>query len=120
MPHQRRRDRAGHGGVSPASADYVVSTVHKVKGMEWPTVLLDPNIAPDDGLDQADMGQGELMLAYVGCTRARDVLDATALQPFHDRRRRRAERGSNRTILGQGYEAERRVLAVDGRKESPS
>jgi hypothetical protein len=56
--------------VSPASADYVVSTVHKVKGMEWPTVLLDPNIAPDEALDQAGMGQGELMLAYVAPPRA--------------------------------------------------
>jgi superfamily I DNA/RNA helicase len=75
--------------VSPASADYVVSTVHKVKGMEWSTVLLDPNIAPDESIDQAGMGQGELMLAYVATTRAKHVLDATAIKPFHRRRARR-------------------------------
>jgi superfamily I DNA/RNA helicase len=75
--------------VSPASADYVVSTVHKVKGMEWPTVLLDANLAPDEAIDQADMGQGELMLNYVAATRAKEVLDATAIEPFHQRRARR-------------------------------
>jgi superfamily I DNA/RNA helicase len=92
--------------VSPASADYVVSTVHKVKGMEWPTVLLDPNIAPDEALDQAGMGQGELMLAYVATTRAKEVLDATAIEPFHRRRARRkvkrnASSRAGRSALGQ-------------------
>jgi superfamily I DNA/RNA helicase len=76
--------------VDPRSADFVVSTVHKVKGMEWPKVRLDPTMMPDDASDQegGEMSRGELMVGYVGTTRAREVLDATAVEPFHRRRRR--------------------------------
>ena len=77
--------------VDPRQADFVVSTVHKVKGMEWSNVLLDSNILPDQASDQQDMSAGELMLCYVAATRAKDVLDATSLEPFHHRRRRQSE-----------------------------
>jgi superfamily I DNA/RNA helicase len=77
--------------VPPRDADLTISTVHKVKGMEWDKVMLDRNLAPDDARDQEDMGKGELMVAYVATTRARDVLDATSIQPFHQRRQRRKE-----------------------------
>jgi hypothetical protein len=77
--------------VDERQADYCISTVHKVKGLEWPRVMLDRNIAPDDDEDQEEMSRGELMVAYVATTRAREVLDATSVRPFHDRRRRMAE-----------------------------
>jgi superfamily I DNA/RNA helicase len=77
--------------VEPTEADLVVSTVHKVKGLEWPKVLLDSNLAPDQALDQEDMSRGALMVCYVAATRAQEVLDATALELFHSRRRRRRE-----------------------------
>lgn len=76
--------------VDPRQADFVVSTVHKVKGLEWPSVLLDSNLAPDQAM-QEDMTKGDLMVAYVASTRAQEVLDVTALEPFHSRRRREAE-----------------------------
>jgi superfamily I DNA/RNA helicase len=73
--------------VAPREADFVVSTVHKVKGLEWSKVLLDPSLTPsqEEGQDIAD---GELMTRYVAVTRAQDVLDASVVQPFHQRRRR--------------------------------
>jgi hypothetical protein len=76
--------------VEPSKADFVVSTVHKVKGLEWAKVRLDPTMMPDEASDQegGEMSKGELMVGYVGTTRAREVLDATAVAPFHDRRRR--------------------------------
>jgi hypothetical protein len=83
--------------VDERRADFVISTVHKVKGMEWDEVLLDSNLAPDDASDQHDMARPELMLNYVASTRAKHVLDATALEPFHRRRalrRRAAQSGS--------------------------
>jgi len=77
--------------VDPRKADLVVSTVHKVKGLEWAKVLLDPHIAPDQASDQENMSKGELMIGYVATTRAKEVLDATAIEPFHQRRARERE-----------------------------
>lgn len=78
--------------VSERDADFVISTVHKVKGMEWSRVLLDPNLAPDEAAEESGQtSKGELMCCYVATTRARDVLDDTALEPFHARRQRRRE-----------------------------
>jgi hypothetical protein len=77
--------------VGERQADYVISTVHKVKGMEWNKVLLDPGLMPDEASDQAELTRGELMVNYVASTRAREVLDVTALEPFHARRARRRE-----------------------------
>jgi hypothetical protein len=106
--------------VEPRDADYVVSTVHKVKGMEWDKVLLDPNLMPDEATDGAEMSRGELMVCYVSCTRAREVLDATSLQPFHDRRRRISQRPSDRSVLEQGRDQRDRVLDMEGVEESAS
>lgn len=99
--------------VSQRDADFVISTVHKVKGMEWPRVLLDPNLAPDEAAEAAgEVSRGELMVSYVSCTRAREVLDATAMQPFHDRCQRLSQRSSDRQVLGQSDD-QRGMLAVD-------
>jgi hypothetical protein len=79
--------------VSPMKADFVVSTVHKVKGMEWGKVSLDPSLVPDEAADHqdAEMSRGELMVGYVAATRAKEVLDVAAVQPFHRRRARLRE-----------------------------
>jgi superfamily I DNA/RNA helicase len=80
--------------VSPSKADFVVSTVHKVKGMEWGKVSLDPSLAPDEGVEaqgDLEMSRGELMVGYVAATRAKEVLDVAAVQPFHRRRARLRE-----------------------------
>jgi superfamily I DNA/RNA helicase len=79
--------------VPETKADFVVSTVHKVKGMEWGKVSLDPSLVPDQAADQQDveMSRGELMVGYVAATRAKEVLDVAAVQPFHRRRARLRE-----------------------------
>jgi AAA domain/UvrD-like helicase C-terminal domain len=66
-------------------ADVVISTAHKAKGREWPTVKIasdfaepaKPN-ADEDGEDQ-DVPAEDAMLAYVAVTRARHRLDRTGL-----------------------------------------
>jgi superfamily I DNA/RNA helicase len=73
--------------VSPRDADFVVSTVHKVKGLEWPTVLLDRSLMPSEEEGQ-DIAPGELMTRYVAVTRAKEILDASVVVPFHQRRGR--------------------------------
>lgn len=83
--------RIAYNCVDERQADFAISTVHKVKGLEWNRVLLDRNLAPDEDKDDGDMSRGELMVNYVATTRAREVLDATSVRPFHDRRRRMAE-----------------------------
>jgi superfamily I DNA/RNA helicase len=92
--------RYGTGGVQRVAAncvderdaDFVISTVHKVKGLEWNRVRLDPTLAPDENEQPGDdMGKGELMVGYVATTRAREVLDATAVESFHARRSRLKE-----------------------------
>jgi hypothetical protein len=63
------------GQPSEAEADVVVSTAHKAKGREWPTVRL-----ADDFPDEHDPGVPEqTRLAYVAVTRAQHVLDCNAV-----------------------------------------
>jgi hypothetical protein len=88
--------------VAPRDADYVVSTVHKVKGMEWNKVLLDSGLAPDEAGGNEDLTRGECMVSYVATTRAREVLDATTLKPYHDRRRRERELRSAGSVSAGG------------------
>jgi superfamily I DNA/RNA helicase len=60
-----------------ASADLIVSTAHKAKGREWGAVrLADDFRAPEEGNLPA---KSELMLLYVGITRAKITLDCTAV-----------------------------------------
>lgn len=95
--------------VEPRYADFVVSTVHKVKGMEWDKVLLDPNLVPDEATDGSEMSKGELMVDYVATTRAREVLDVTALEPFHRRRARQSALASSTTVASDVDHAVREV-----------
>jgi superfamily I DNA/RNA helicase len=78
--------------VDPRDADLVVSTVHKVKGLEWPRVQIDARLVPEQSDGQtADGSKDELRVAYVAVTRAQEVLDATAVEGYHGRRRARSE-----------------------------
>lgn len=58
--------------VDEDQADLTLSTAHRAKGRQWPSVRLGPDW-PDRTLDDAS----ELRLAYVAVTRARSVLDLT-------------------------------------------
>lgn len=63
-------------GVSEARADVVISTAHKVKGLEWDRVRLGEDFS-DEVVEPA-----ELMLVYVALTRAREVLLPGKLWPL--------------------------------------
>ncbi|GHE33858.1 UvrD-helicase domain-containing protein [Streptomyces capitiformicae] len=69
------------------AADVVVSTGHKAKGREWPTVAIGTDFEPRagstnntaDGNGQPDIDLDEARLAYVAVTRARERLDLGGL-----------------------------------------
>lgn len=62
-------------------ADIVISTAHKSKGRQWPSVQLAADFPTAAMSDMAD-----LRLLYVAITRAQEVLDDTALVVPHDDR----------------------------------
>jgi len=64
--------------VPEQGADLVVSTAHKAKGREWPTVRIAADFREPKG-EQASVPRSEAMLAYVAVTRARQVLDNDGL-----------------------------------------
>lgn len=52
-----------------------ISTVHKVKGLEWPNVQLgDDFTGPDETKGQTEPNPDQMMTCYVGTTRAQRVL----------------------------------------------
>ncbi|MGI5178649.1 UvrD-helicase domain-containing protein [Dactylosporangium sp. CA-152071] len=57
--------------------DVVVSTAHKAKGLEWPSVRIGGDFAPP--ADGSKPERAELMLAYVAVTRAQEQLDRGSL-----------------------------------------
>jgi len=68
--------------VAEDRADVVISTAHKAKGREWPTVRIsddfrEPKPHPITGL--ASIPPEDAMLAYVAVTRAQHVLDREGL-----------------------------------------
>jgi len=68
--------------VSPESeADYVISTVHRAKGLEWDGVRLagDFRFKTDDGGDKT-MSPEEMRLLYVAMTRAKRELDISEIR----------------------------------------
>lgn len=63
------------------TAQLTVSTAHKAKGREWPSV----RIATDfEKSVEDEIPHGESMLAYVACTRAQEVLDREGLKWVDD------------------------------------
>ncbi|MFI0425117.1 UvrD-helicase domain-containing protein [Spongiactinospora sp. 9N601] len=70
-----------------AYADVVISTAHKAKGREWPTVQIAGDFrqpaADEDGRPRA-VPRGEARLAYVAITRAQQVLDRGGLEWIDD------------------------------------
>lgn len=72
----------------PEDADVVVSTGHRSKGLQWPRVTIGddyrepvptPYPTPDSPHKAMVLRRGELMLAYVGVTRAERRLDDSGL-----------------------------------------
>jgi hypothetical protein len=64
--------------VPEQAAQVVVSTAHKAKGREWPSVRIAPDFREPKGED-TPIPQAEAMLAYVAVTRARQALDPDGL-----------------------------------------
>jgi hypothetical protein len=64
--------------VPEQAAQVVVSTAHKAKGREWPSVRISSDFREPKGED-TPIPQAEAMLAYVAVTRARQVLDPDGL-----------------------------------------
>ncbi|MCB0968978.1 MAG: ATP-dependent helicase [Ilumatobacter sp.] len=67
--------------VSEHQAEIVVSTAHKAKGREWPTVVLAADF-PDP--DERDISDEDKRLLYVAATRAKAQLDVTRV-PYYTR-----------------------------------
>lgn len=60
------------------SADIIITTAHKSKGLEWNSVKINDDFKVHDGV----MDDEEFRLAYVAVTRAKTVLDKSGLQGF--------------------------------------
>jgi hypothetical protein len=62
-------------------ARVTVSTVHKAKGREWPSVRIGPGFEPpaDDDRGPRRLTEEEARLIYVAVTRARELLDPAGL-----------------------------------------
>jgi AAA domain/UvrD-like helicase C-terminal domain len=66
----------------PERADVTVATVHKTKGLEFPTVLIGPDFREPEPTEDGQLGtpsREELMLNYVAMTRAQQALDTGGL-----------------------------------------
>ncbi|XID76090.1 UvrD-helicase domain-containing protein [Alkanindiges sp. WGS2144] len=57
------------------SADYVISTAHKAKGLEWHHVQIEDDYNFKIQKDEAKISVEELRLLYVACTRAKSSLN---------------------------------------------
>ena len=80
--------RAVDSCVPEASADVVISTAHKAKGLEWPNVKIGSDFPePRDKKTgtQLPVPDALAQLAYVAVTRAKDKLDLGGLAWIHDR-----------------------------------
>lgn len=71
---------------SEERATTVVSTCHKAKGREWPSVRVATDFAKPDNPDTSarEIPPAEAMVAYVAVTRAREQLDLGGLGWVHD------------------------------------
>jgi superfamily I DNA/RNA helicase len=68
--------------ISPEqTADYVISTIHRAKGLEWNRVRVTGDFRFKDEDGRVTMTDEEKRLLYVGLTRARDLMDVSELKP---------------------------------------
>lgn len=65
--------------VDESKADVIISTAHKAKGREWDRVKISSDFNKKDD-EEGTLSEPEMMLLYVSVTRARLVLDNTAIQ----------------------------------------
>ncbi len=73
------------GMADARTAQAVISTAHKSKGLEWKSVRIATDFRkPDEGATVADVEREEAMLAYVAVTRAQVVLDNEGLAWIHE------------------------------------
>jgi hypothetical protein len=70
--------RAIHSLVDEHTAEIIISTAHKAKGREWARVRIADDFAPPYDKD-GQLLTDEVMLTYVAVTRAKEVLDNSAL-----------------------------------------
>ncbi len=69
--------------ISPvAQADYVISTAHKAKGLEWHHVQIEDDYNFKINKDNVQISLEELRLLYVACTRAQHGLYIHHLTPL--------------------------------------
>lgn len=61
--------------TKPQYADYVVSTAHKAKGLEWNRVQISDDFLYDINSMSVKTTPEELRLLYVACTRGKSLLD---------------------------------------------
>ena len=66
--------------VPEASAEYVISTVHKAKGLEWGRVRIANDFRFKTENGRIALEDEETRLLYVAATRARHVLDISGIQ----------------------------------------
>ncbi|WP_066802610.1 UvrD-helicase domain-containing protein [Moraxella oblonga] len=66
----------------PVGADYVISTAHKSKGLEWGRVQIADDFLYDINRQVVKISPEELRLLYVACTRAKNVLDVGKISPL--------------------------------------
>lgn len=64
------------------AADYVISTAHKAKGLEWHHVQIEDDFNFKVGKHEAKVSIEELRLLYVACTRAQTSLNVHYLTPL--------------------------------------
>lgn len=71
--------------VAPQSADYIISTAHKSKGLEWGRVQIYDDFLFDSNKLAVKISPEELRLLYVACTRGKNCLDIHHIQKLiHD------------------------------------
>lgn len=84
------RDKPGGRAAALPAGTVVVSTLHRAKGLEWGRVRIGEDVAGprvDGETWDVRVDPGEMMLNYVGATRARDVLAPGALAAWADAER---------------------------------
>lgn len=74
---------AAEGCVPAERAERVVGTVHSCKGLEWESVLVIPEVVPEEDHPTSEGGKDDLKVCYVAVTRAMRQLDAPGTAGYH-------------------------------------